>query len=86
VSLFVTVAVKLFARTGVWPAWFVRVVGEPVPGAYVALALDHRGRLERELGTALPRPMPPRTGAANGMMQVEFPGVATATARPRRSA
>jgi hypothetical protein len=53
-SLFVTVAAKLYARTGVWPRWFVRVVGEDVPHTYIVLALGHRQKLEREFGVALP--------------------------------
>jgi hypothetical protein len=62
-GLFVTVAAKLYARTGAWPRWFLDAVGEDVPHVYVVRALCHRLALERELGVELPvvRLTPPAT-------------------------
>jgi hypothetical protein len=65
-GLFVTVAVKLWARTGAWPLWFARVVGDPVPPGYVTLALHYRHALEKELGAALPIRCAPPSAADGG--------------------
>ncbi len=53
-GLFVTVATTLFARTGEWPWWFLRVVGADVPEVYLLMALRQRRDLEQDLGIGLP--------------------------------
>jgi hypothetical protein len=87
--LFVTVATKFYARTGEWPWWFRRVVGEHVPRAYVALALHHRRELEHELGVRLPVVRRPPVIPRQRMTQLGLDGVEAptrTTADPRRGA
>lgn len=49
------VAAKLWARTGVWPWWFVWVVGDRVPPMYVRLGRTFRREMEQEFAMSLPR-------------------------------
>lgn len=85
-GIFVDTATKLYARTGVWPWWFVRTVGEDVPRGYVVLALRHRRELERELGVTLPvRRAPPRAPKRR-IEQLGLEGVETPKTRVRRGA
>jgi len=53
-GLFATVAIKLWARTGRWPDWFIWVIGNRVPAPYVRRGQQVRRELEREFRMRLP--------------------------------
>jgi hypothetical protein len=72
-GLFVSVACKLFARTGEWPGWFLRVVGEPVPAGYLGTATRWRTVFEQTFGMPLPARVAQRRSPRLETEQLELP-------------
>ena len=85
-GLLADVAMKLYARTGLWPDCFVWVVGDVVPQAYVERALELRCALgfgSTDVVRAKPVNLPEPIGASR---QLAFEESSPTSRRGRRAA